>query len=419
LTPALQAFRAQPMPSVRASAGQAGKLRIGKLFVSFQVACAFSLVVVGAAFLFSLGNLFRVDPGFDARNVAVLTLTADRLDTHDWISTSGGDPRLLDLMSQLQERVAIEPGVRNAASAWWPIFEGTAYSEQVILPGKGPSEQEVLFYRASPGYFATLGTPLLAGRDFQLTDSRMREPSPVVVNEAFARKYFGRASALGREFSYLDHNSPLRQVIVGVASDAHYWDLKTRVEPIVYLPLEGSNSFTLYVRSALPLGQIMQLVERDAHSIGSSMEVHEITTLETLVGNTLLREKLLAGVGGAFAFFGLLLAGIGLFGLLSYSVARRTKEIGIRGALGARRMQIISLVVKDVAALMTLGLMAGLGAALAVLTLFRSLLFGIGSADPVVTGTAIAVFFATGLVAASWPAHRAATVDPVRALREE
>jgi ABC-type antimicrobial peptide transport system permease subunit len=137
------------------------------------------------------------------------------------------------------------------------------------------------------------------------------------------------------------------------------------------------------------------------------------------VGNTLLREKLLADVGGAFAFFGLLLAAIGLFGLLSYSVGRRTKEIGIRAALGARRIEIVSLVLKDVSGLMSGGLMIGLGSALAIMTLFRSLLFGIQKADPSVIGTAIGLFLVTGLLAAWLPAHRAATVDPMSALREE
>jgi ABC-type antimicrobial peptide transport system permease subunit len=161
------------------------------------------------------------------------------------------------------------------------------------------------------------------------------------------------------------------------------------------------------------------MVDRHAHTIGSGMRVREVTTLETIVGNTLLREKLLAAVGGAFAFFGLLLAAIGLFGLLSYSVGRRTKEIGIRAALGAQRSELIWLVLKDVVGLTGGGLVAGLAGALAVMSLFRSLLFEIRVADPFVMATAMGLFLVTGLLAASLPAHRAATVDPMLALREE
>jgi ABC-type antimicrobial peptide transport system permease subunit len=206
---------------------------------------------------------------------------------------------------------------------------------------------------------------------------------------------------------------------VGVASDAHYYDLRHSADPMVYLPTEGEDGFTLYVRSPLPLGVLVHVVDRDAHTIGSGMRVREVSTLETIVGNTLLREKLLAAVGGAFAFFGLLLAGIGLFGLLSYSVGRRTKEIGIRAALGAQRSEVIWLVLKDAGALINGGVVIGLAAALAMLSMFRSLLFEIRATDPFVIGTAITLFLVTGLLAASLPAHRAASVDPIRALREE
>ncbi len=337
-----------------------------------------------------------------------------------WAASHPGEiARLRNLMFQLQSRVTSQPGVQAAALAWWPIFEDAGWSEQVIIPGKGPSEQEEIFYRVSPGYFAALRTPLLAGRDFEPMDSGARMPIPAIVNEAFARKYFNSSNVLGRGFSYLFPPSPLRVVIVGVAADARYSGLRERAEPIVYLPAEGNNSFTLYVRSPLQLGQIMRLVGREAHEIGSGMQIREVTDLQTIVGNTLLREKLLAAVGGVFAFFGLLLAAIGLFGLLSYSVGRRTKEIGIRAALGAQRSEIVSLVLREVSGLMGGGLIVGLAAALAIMTVFRSLLFGIQKADPFVIGTAIGLFVITGLLAAGLPAHRAATVDPMLALREE
>jgi hypothetical protein len=294
-----------------------------------------------------------------------------------------------------------------------------------MIPGSRPSEREEIFYRVSPGYFATLRTPLVSGRDFQTSDNNERavtndeELTPAIVNEAFARKYFKSINVLGREFSYPFGKSIRRETIVGVASDARYNDLRTSADPIVYLPTEGSNSFTVYVRSQLPLGQVVRIVDREAKAIGSGTRIREITTLETIVGNTLTREKLLATVGGAFAFFGLLLASIGLFGLLNYSVGRRTKEIGIRAALGAQRIEIIALILKEVSGSMSGGLAIGLAGALAILTLLRSLLFGIQKADPLVIGAAIGVFLATGLLAACFPAHRAATVDPMSALREE
>ena len=156
--------------------------------------------------------------------------------------------------------------------------------------------------------------------------------------------------------------------IIGVVSDARYYSLRTSADPILYLTTEGSSWFTLYVRSPLRLGSVARIVDRETQAIGSGMRVRDITTLRTIVGNTLMRETLLAGIGGAFAFFGLLLAGIGLFGLLSYSVGRRTREIGIRAALGAQRIELVSLVLRDVIGLIGGALGIGLAAGLAILT---------------------------------------------------
>jgi predicted permease len=423
LAPAWQASGQQPMNSVRASAGQAGKLRLGKFFVSIQVACAFCLVLVGAAFLFSLFRLFRVNPGFDAQYVAVLSITTDAGTTDDPVASSESgraqEAHLRQIMLQLKGRLSSQPGIQAAALAWWPIFSGGGWSEQVIIPGKGPSEREEIFYPVSPRYFTTLRTPFVAGRDFGPVDNNRQEPVPGIVNAAFARKYFNTPNVLGREFRYVFTGSPRRVIIVGVVADAHYYDLRNPTDPLVYLPLGGNRSFTLYVRSPLQLGQIVRLVDREAHFVGSGMRIREVTSLEDIVGNTLLREKLLAGVGGACAFFGLLLTAIGLFGLLNYSVGRRTKEIGIRAALGAQRSEIVYLVLKEVVGLLSGGLIVGLASALAVIAIFRSLLFGIQKADPFVIGAAITLFLVTGALAASLPAHRAATIDPVCALREE
>lgn len=409
--PAWQASGVQPVASLHGFARQAGKLRLGKAFVSVQVACAFCLVLVGAAFLFSLFKLLSVNPGFDARDIAVLNITTD----------AGTKPESFQraLMFQLQTRVTGQPGVRNAALAWWPIFTGGGWSQQVILPGKGASQEEEIFYRVSPAYFATMHTPLLAGRDFAAADSDAREPSPAIVNAAFANKYFSRLDVIGQQFSYAAERSTIREVIVGIASDAHYYDLRTPASPIVYLPIQGSGGFTLYVRSPLKLGTVARVVEREAQALGSGTHIREMTSLEAIVGDTVLREKLLADIGGAFAFFGLLLAAIGLFGLLSYSVGRRTREIGIRATLGAQRIEIVSLILKEVTSLLSIGLMTGFAAALGILALFRSLLFGVQKADPLVITAAVALFLATAFLAAYLPARRAATIDPMSALRQE
>jgi len=161
-------------------------------------------------------------------------------------------------------------------------------------------EQESVFYEVSSGYFRTLRTKLLAGRDFDSRDSRASEPIPTVVNPALARKFFGDENVLGREFSSPETKIK-RHRIIGIAADSRYSDLRKGPEPMVYIPLDGKCYFSLYIRSRLDIGSVVHMVERETQGLGSGARVREITTLETLVGNTLLKEKLLAGIGGVFA----------------------------------------------------------------------------------------------------------------------
>jgi predicted permease len=408
LLPAWQASGAQPMRELRGVRAQAGKLRMGRFFVGIQVAFAFCLVIAGASFLFSLRNLFAVEKGFDAQGVAVI-------DVSNELTRKEAQAVFLD---QFQRRIAALPGIQGATTAEWAIFEESTNTDEVTLPGKPPSEQDAIFYRISSGYFATLRTPLLSGRDFEPRDRNVRgtgQPVPAIVNQAFAERYFGDGNPLGKTFQ----RAPVNHRIVGVAANAHYDSLREGAEPIVYTPLEGGNYFALHVRSPLDLGSVVRMVEREATAMGSGTRVREVTTLETLVGNTLLREKLLAGIGGVFAFLGLLLAAIGLFGLLNYSVTRRTREIGIRAALGARPPTLVFLVLRDMFGMIAGGLLVGIAGSLALMTLVRSMLFGIRPLDPLVISTAAAVFLAAAFIAGGLPAKRAASIDPMVALRHE
>jgi putative ABC transport system permease protein len=177
--------------------------------------------------------------------------------------------------------------------------------------------------------------------------------------------------------------------------------------------------FTVYVRSPLDPGSVMRLVQQEATTAVPGIHLVEVTTLDTLIGNTLLREKLLAGVGGTFAALGLVLVAIGLFGLLNYSVASRAKEIGIRAALGARRRALVALVLKELGGMMAGGLTAGLMGSLALMRLLRSQLFGVGTVDPMVMAAAAALFLLATSLAVVLPAFRAATMDPMVALRQD
>ena len=294
---------------------------------------------------------------------------------------------------------------------------------------------------ASPRYFAAMQLPLLAGREFEQRDrdyqysgppaqvvndapaqkyfgneDPAKGPRPVIVNQAFVQRYYRNENPLGKVF-----RSPgnAGHEIIGVVANAPYGSLREGPQPIVYFIVRGTNYVALYIRTRLDLGSVVRMVEREAEAMGHDTRVRNVTTLDTLIGDTLLREKLLAGAGGVFALLGLLLAAIGLFGLLNYSVTRRTREIGIRAALGARPPSLVILVLKDMLAPIAGGVSTGFAFAFALMTFVRSLLFGVRPVEPLVMITAAAVFLAAALLAGGLPAGRAATIDPMVALRHE
>jgi predicted permease len=403
--PAWEASNPRPILALRHVAGHAGRLRTGRFFVGIQVAFAFWLVTSGAGFLLSVHKLDAVNTGFDPAGVTVLTLTDD----------SNQRDRQFALMQQIQIRTAALPNIQGAAAAWSPLFSGSRRAQRVIVPGKPMSTREETFYRVAPGYFATLRTPLLSGRDLNFQDND-DEPVASVVNRAFARRYFGTESVLGLQFR---RDDGVRHQIVGIAADSRYTDLRSGPEAIVYMPMKPPRAFTLYVRSPLNASSVVKMVEREANALGMGMRVRDTVTLDALIGNTILKEKLLAAVSGAFALLGLILAGIGLFGLLNYSVERRTKEIGVRTALGARRSAIYALVLKDLTGMVAAGAIAGVAGSVALLRLARSLLYEVQPADPTAIGVATGVLILVALIAGGLPARRAAAIDPMVSLRQE
>jgi predicted permease len=419
LLPAWQASGAQPMRELHGLRVPSGRLRLGRFFVATQVAFAFCLIIGGAAFLFSLRNLLKVDTGFDPHNIAIFQIGTK-------LNEKTQTEQCNALLDEIQRRIAALPGIQSVTAVQWPLFNGSFITNQVLLPGQPPSEREEIFYSISSNYFATLRTPLLSGRDFAPRDRDIPNPppagqnEPVIVNQSFALRYFGTANPVGKIFRspYNDHLRVTYE-IVGVAANSHYGSLRNGPDAIIYVPARGMSYFTLYIRSPLDLGSVVHLVGRETQALGHDARVYDVTTLDSLIGNTILREKLLAGVGGVFAFLGLLLAAIGLFGLLNYSVTRRTKEIGIRAALGARPPSLVYLVLKDMFSMIAGGLVIGMAAALSLMTFVRSLLFGIRPVDPLVMTTAAAVFLLAALIAGGLPASRAAGIDPMVALRHE
>jgi predicted permease len=416
LLPALKASGAKPVTELHGMGSAKRKQHLGNIFVGLQVAFAFVLIVAGASFLFTLKNLFSIDTGFNPHNVAVISISVD-------LSDKTQQPELNQWMDDMQRRIESLPGVQGAALAiHYAMFEGSHNASQIILPGKALPDREEYSLSVSPRYFAAMHIPLLTGREFEQRDRDLqyKGPRPAVVNRAFARRYFEDENPIGKTFQTPDENNKmLDHEIIGVVGNAVYQSLREGMQPIFY-GVERGNSFeTFYIRSPLDLGSVVKMVERECEAIGHGTRIREVSTLDTLIGDTLLREKLLAGLGGAFAFLGLLLAAIGIFGLLNYSVTRRTKEIGIRAALGAHRPALAFLVLKDLLVLIGGGIAAGLACSLGLMTFVRALLFGIRPSDPLVTTVASAMFLIVTLIAGGVPAVRAAAIDPMIALRHD
>jgi predicted permease len=404
---------------------------LGRAFLTVQVAFAFVLILAGASFLFSLRNLVSVPTGFNPHHVAEIDVSTE-------LSDVSQKPELNVFLDELQRRIEALPGVQGVAiGSAGELFAGGHTSTEVLMPGHATSQEYTM--SASPRYFATLQLPLLAGREFKQSDRDYHAtgprqqivgnavtpkyfgnedpalgPRPTIANKAFADRYFRTQNPLGKVF-LTGGNS--RREIIGIVANAPYGSLREGPQPIMYFIVRGTNYIGLYVRTSLDLGSLIKEVRREAESMGHRTRVRAATTLDTLIADTLLRERLLAGVGGAFAFLGLLLAGIGLLGLLNYSVTCRTAEIAIRAAVGARPRCLVILVLGDALIPSCTGVAAGIACSLALMTYVRSLLFGVRPLDPVVMATAAGIFLFTAFLAAGLPAHRAAAIDPLTAVR--
>jgi predicted permease len=420
LAPALQASRAvvaSALREQRAAMGSTGTARFRRILVVAQLALSLLLLVGAGLFARSLFNLMRADPGFRAERLL----------------TFGIDPALngytkergFALFHDLQERLARLPGVvATGAASPGPLSHSTR-GGNISVEGYRAREDEDMGasrHAVSPGYFHALGIPLLRGRE--IAESDLRSPDKVVVvNEAFARRYFGDANPLGRHMMFGAGNKKLPdREIVGVVRDFKHENLRDAPKPAVYSTYTNEESLDrmeFYVRGDRDTASLTAQIRRLVQQMDAGLPVFDMQPVETQVADSIQIERLIAILSCAFGLLATLLAGIGLYGVVAYTVARRTAEIGIRVALGAVPRDVLWLVMKDVGTLAVLGLALGLPVALALGRLVESQLFGIKSADPAIyAGASLALV----LVAAfsGWiPSSRAARIDPIDALRHD
>jgi predicted permease len=421
LAPALQISRSSVTEAMHGEAAvtvsREHVFSLRNALVFLQVALSLPLLIGAGLFLHSLRNLRGVDTGFVKENVFLANLNP---------SLNGySTERIRGLYGDLLSRLRTLPEVRAASLTTSSVISGGWDQDSVRVEGYQPrQEEEVSPNNAiiSPGYFSSLGIPFVSGRDFTDQDTAAR-PKVVIVNQTFAHYYFGDANPLGKRLSMDDDpKAPLDMEIIGVVRDAKYVNLREKPRRHFYTALAQQPrlfDMTLQVRTANDPRSIGDLVRAQVHDLDPNLPLYATTTLEIQIDNSLIAERLLSCLSSMFGMLATLLASVGLSGVVAFSVARRTREIGVRMALGAQRRDILFLAMSQMVPAVGLGLVVGLAAAYALNHLLGSMLYDVGSTD-LATFAAAGILLATvAALAAYLPARRAAQVDPLMALRYE
>jgi predicted permease len=421
LAPALQLSETGVSIALRADAPSIASgerlLSLRSALIFLQVALSLPLLIGAGLFLHSLRNLRGLNTGFVKENVFLATLNP----------ALNGYPeeRIKSLYDDLLSRVRTLPGVRAASLTTSSVISGGWDQEGVTVEGYEPGPDENMSPNAaliSPGYFQTMGIPFAKGRDFTEQDTA-RRPKVVIINETMAHYFFGNKDPLGKKIGTDDDPKvPPDREIIGVVKDAKYVRLSEAPRRHFYAPMAQEprlSDMTLQVRTSGDPEKIGDLVRARVHDLDANLPLYATTTLEIQIDNSLTQERLLTWLSSLFGLLATLLASLGLSGVVAFSVARRTREIGIRMALGAQPGDILRNVVSHIAFLVTAGMAVGLAAACGLTRLLASMLYEVGSADPLAFAGACFLLGIVAALAAYLPAQRATQVDPVIALRYE
>jgi putative ABC transport system permease protein len=421
LAPALRGAALDLAPALKQGGrGACPPQRFARALSVAQIALSM-VVLMGAGLLVrTLRHLDHIDTGFPRDRVYIASLAPRGSDQKN----GPNGPRLNRLYLDLLERVRILPGVVTASLAGEsPVVRGYFRPYKTRDGRQFWASQNQIF----PGYFASLGSAIIQGRDFGPADMAEGAPRVTIINETLARRVFGGESPLGKRIvctgriSMGESGSPCE--VIGVARDVPYSTLKSEPENAMYMTFlqtpTGRGQMELIVRAAGGRTDVPAQLRREAAAMDPYLPAFVVRTLATEVDAALIRERLLALLSSIFGGLAALLAGVGLYGVVAYSVGRRTQEIGVRIALGALPAQVLRGVIRETLGLAAVGLLCGLPAALAAARLLGGFLYGVKPGDPAVLAASGGFLVAMGIVAGYVPARRASRVDPMRALRDE
>jgi predicted permease len=411
LLPALRASAVRPVSALKGGEGHAGRQRVMKLLVAAQVTFCFLVHFVAGLFVATFDRLSHQPVGFSPERLLVL-------------DTGAKTPQPRQAWDEVAGQLAAVGGVESAALSGWPLLSGNGWSTYILVNGALREDINPYFLGVSPGWLKTMRIPFTQGRDFRPDE---RQPSVAIVNESFARTFYGGESAVGKFFEKPEgvgkNQRRVRIEIVGMVRDARYRNMREAIMPTAYLPFHGEtdpNWGSFLVRTTIddPMA-LAQTLRAVVNRTRPEFRVSNVVTQTDLIEMHTVRERLLAMLALFFAGVTLLLAAVGLFGVLNYSVQQRRREIGIRMALGARGAHLARRLTLEVLAMVSAGAAAGLAAGIGSERYLQTLLYQVKVTDTAMLATPLLAIFAAALLASLPPVIRAMRVDPVAMLRAE
>lgn len=415
ILPALRSSHLAPLAVLKEESTSASsalhKARLSSGLAIVQISLSLLLLICAGLFIRSFQAAQRFDPGFNSEHVL--------LGSYELLPSAYNQDQGLEFDRQLMARLEAQPGVESVALANSVPLGYTFSSARVKIEGYTPKPDESMDIEdniVGPGYLRTMQIPLLAGREFSLNDTPRSQPG-LVVNQALVDRYWPAQNAIGKHISIQDKSF----TVVGVAHNSNYTELHEDPKPFIYMPFlqEYSRSTVVHVRVAGDPAAFAPVLEKTIHELNADLALFDVNTLNSWVEGATTGERIAGTFVGAFGLLALALAAVGIYGVISYTTRQRTREIGIRMALGAGRLNILRMVLNHGLAMLVIGMVIGLAASFALTRFLNSLLFGISTTDALTFISVSLLLCAVALLACYLPARRATQVDPIIALRSE